>query len=143
MAEIELFAPDIGGELSAKIVEAPSNNPTNVIPSTSSWRIDCSWYLRPPGVVVGGSWRLQAMLEGLGSAPEFETTAITIPIDGRVEPLNYTQSIAFPAPQNTGGQDSVLYKVTVALAYRTLQNRPGPFAAFLDLGVLQVFHNQP
>jgi hypothetical protein len=145
VAQIEIFAPDITGELSAVIVEVPSNQPTNVIPSTSTWQIDCTWLLEPPGSIVGGSWRLQAVVEGLGSAVELETAPLVVAIDGRVRPATYNQSIVFPAPQTAllGAQDSVLLKVGVALTYRTLANKPGPLAAFLDLGVLQVFANQP
>jgi hypothetical protein len=145
MAQIELFGPDISGQFTAVVVEDPTNTPTNVIPSDSAWRIDCEWFLTPPGKIVGGSWRLQAIVEGLGTATEFETAAVTVPIDGRVQPPgpNYTQSINFPPPQAVLGasQDSVLLKVGVALTYRTLQNTPGPFAAFLDLGVIQVYRN--
>lgn len=144
MAQIEIFAPDITGELSAVIVEAPSNAPTNVIPSTSDFRIECTWHLQPPGSIVGGTWRLQAIVEGLGTALETETVPINIPIDGRVFPQVYTQNILFPSPQTAvGAQDAVLLKMGVALTYRTLQNNPGPLAAFLDLGVLQIFKNQP
>jgi hypothetical protein len=144
MAQIELVGPDITGTFNAVIVEVPTNAPTNVIPSDSAWRIDCDWFLAPPGKVVGGSWRLQAVIEGLGTAVEFETQPVTVPIDGRVTPPGprYTQSINFPPPQNVlGAQDSVLLSVGIALTYRTLANTPGPFAAFLDLGVVQVYRN--
>lgn len=145
MAQMELLAPSISGEFSAVIVEVPANAPTNVIPSSSAWRIDCSWFLAPPGNIVGGSWRLQAVVEGLGKAVEFETAPITVAIDGRVTPPgpDYQQSILFPGPQAAliGAQDSVLLKVGVALTYRTPANVPGPLAAFLELGVLQIFKN--
>jgi hypothetical protein len=143
MAQIELLAPDITGTFSAVTVEDPSNTPTNVIPSSSSWRIDCEWFLAPPGGVVGGSWRLQAVIEGLGTAVELESPPIPVLIDGRETPPDppYTQSINFPGPQTAllGAQDSVLLKIGVALTHRKLNNNPGPFAAFLDLGVLQIF----
>lgn len=146
MAQIEILGPQITGELNARIVEVPANAPTNVIPSTSAWRIECEWFLAPPGAVVGGSWRLQAFLEGQGTGPESETAPIVVPIDGRVTPPgpSYRRNIEFPAPQALpGGVDQVIYRVSVALTYRTLQNRPGPFAALLDLGMLQIFRNEP
>ena len=144
MAQIEIFGPDISGELTATIVEVPANAPNIVIPSTSDWRIECEWFLRPPGAVVGGEWRLQAFLEGQGARREFQTPPIVVAIDGRVSPPGptYTQNIEFPAPQAVPvGEDQVLYRVSVALTYRTLQNRPGPFAALLDLGIVQIFRN--
>jgi hypothetical protein len=144
VAQIELFGPDITGTFTATIVEVPSNAPTNVIPSDSSFRIDCDWFLEPPGKVVGGTWRIQAFLEALGNAPEIDSAPVAVAIDGRVTPPgpNYTQSLDFPAPQNLpAGQDSVLYKVGVALTYRTLAGTPGPFAAFVDLGVVEIFLN--
>lgn len=143
MADIEIALPDITGKFTAVIVEVPANNPVTVIPSTSAWQIDCEWFLEPPGKVVGGTWQLQAIVEGLGNAPEFETAPQVVPIDGRVTPPgpSYKHSINFPPPQAVGAQESVLLKVGVALTYRAPNNTPGPFAAFLDLGVLQVFRN--
>lgn len=144
MAQIEILGPDVTGDFQAVVVEVPTNQPTNVIPSNGAWQIDCEWFLRPPGQVIGGSWRLQAVIEGLGTAIETETQPVTVPIDGRVTPPgpNYTTTIPLPPPANVlGNQDSVLLKVGVALTYRTLNNRPGPFAAFLDLGVAQIYRN--
>jgi hypothetical protein len=137
--EIELLAPSIDGTLSATIVDVASNAPSNVIPQDKEWRIDCVWFLNAAGVVVGGNWGLQAVIEGLGTAPEFQTPRLVVPIDGRVFPSTYNQSITFPPPQDIGTEDAALFKVGVALTYRTPAGTPGPLAAFLDLGVVEIF----
>lgn len=148
MAEIEFAAPNITGTLKGTIVEIPTNAPGNVIPSTSSWRVDTSWFLTPPGKIVGGTWRVQVIVEGLGSAPEGETVQQVVAIDGRTTPPgpDYTSSFTFSPAQNNAllqGKDSVLLQVTVALTYRAPNGSAGPFAAFLDLGLVELFKNQP
>jgi hypothetical protein len=146
--------PPVGitGQFEANVIDPSGNVPTNVIRITDVWRVDCSWYI--DGLLassLGGQWRLQVVLEGLGSALEGETVVTAPPpianwptapnLDGRTGPGNpYTHSFSFgPGVPGLGGQPSVLGNVGVALTYIDAANTPGPIAAFVDLGVVQFF----
>lgn len=152
MAVVDIPVLPLNGRFQAEVIDPVGDAPTNVIRISDPWRVDCSWWLGGPlASVIGGQWRLQVVLEGLGSAVEGETP-VTAPapsaawptapnLDGRTGPANpYEHSFQFgPGFPGLGGQPSVLVNVGVALTYLDAAANPGPIAAFLDLGVVQFF----
>jgi hypothetical protein len=137
----------VSGQFQADLVDPQGNVPTNVFRTGDQLGVDCSWFLQGAlASSLGGSWRAQLTLEGLGTAIE-----ITFPaappnpgpavLDGRTGQANpYRHRIREPlSTAMLGGQPSVLAKVGIALTYRDAANTPGPIAAFVDLGVVQIF----
>jgi hypothetical protein len=136
----------VSGQFQAQVVDPQGNQPTNVIRTGELLGIDCRWFI--DGALassLGGQWRLQVVFEGLGTAVEFSGPS-TAPVpqailDGRTGSGSpYTHEFRIPMTNAIlGGQSSVLAKVGVALTYIDAANTPGPIAAFVDLGVVQIF----
>jgi hypothetical protein len=143
--QVEIPVPAINGQLQAEVFDPTGVSPLNVVRNSTGFRIDCQWWIDGPlANVLGGSWRVQAFLEGRGTQVEI-TVPVTapIPLDGRTGPPPnpvYGHNFQFPPGAiNLGGQPAILMDAGIALTYLTVANTPGPIAGFVDLGVVQVF----
>jgi hypothetical protein len=150
MAVMDIPPIGVSGRFEANLVD-----PLGVVPPSNVYRIgdqlgvDCDWFI--DGALassLGGQWRVQLTLEGRGTA--LEVTRPPVPptpgpaaLDGRTGPPpapGYRHQ--FREALNAGilgGQPSILVSVGVALTYIDAANTPGPIAAFIDLGVVQIF----
>jgi hypothetical protein len=61
----------VSGQFEANLVDPQGNVPTNVFRTGDQLGVDCSWFLQGAlASSLGGSWRAQLTLEGLGTAVE-------------------------------------------------------------------------
>jgi hypothetical protein len=151
--QIELPAGVFAGQFTANIVErGPSPvAPTRVIRNDQQWAIECEWTL--DGLLapaLDGTWSLQAVVEGLGTAVEITRAPVAVPLSAAPPfplPRQYAQDIVFnPGDVSLGGQPSVLARVGVALTYQFpvgVGGQPGPIATFLELGAVQIYDGTP
>lgn len=141
MAQMDISFPPLAGELAAEIVDPSGVSPVTVVYNDVGFQVHCHWHVDPPaGSMLGGTWGIQLIAEGLGSAIEGQTFVNSVVIDGRETPpdAEYEQTFSI-ANLPLGGQPSILLELGVALTYRDTAGDPGPIAAFLDLGVIQVY----
>jgi hypothetical protein len=146
---IELPAGVFSGQFNAEIVEGGPSPvpPTRVIRTDQQWKIECTWTL--DGLLapaLDGTWAVQAVVEGLGTAVELTRAPQSVPLSAAPPfplPRQYAQDIVFaPNSIGLGGQPSVMARVGVALTYKFpvgIGGQPGPIATFLELGVVQIY----
>lgn len=146
---IELPVGVFSGSFEAEIVEVGPNvvAPTTVIRTDQTWKIACEWSL--DGLLapaLDGTWSVQAVVEGLGTAVEITRAPQQVPLNAAAPfplPRNYALDVVFaPGSVNLGGQPSVMARVGVALTYRFpvgIGGQPGPIATFLELGAIQIY----
>jgi hypothetical protein len=139
----------VTGSFTANIVEQGANPPEvlGVIRRNQAWRVACSWSI--DGVLapaLDGTWSVQVVIEGLGSAVEFTRAPVQVPLSSAPNlplPRNYAVNVDFPAGSvGLGGQPSVLARVGVMLTYEfppAVGGGPGPFATFIELGPIQIY----
>lgn len=128
--QFEAFVHDLGGA------------PINVIRRSEEWHIHCSWFIEG-GLAssLGGRWEVSAALEAIGPGVEFVTAIQNVTLDGRTGAATpYNATIVFPANSiNLTGLQKVPFKVVGLLNYDDAALNPGPMAAFVDLGVVQIY----
>ena len=155
MASIQLPIPSpliTSGSFAADILDPVSGNPTRVIRTEDAWSVRAEWSLQGPVVaILGGRWRLQVALESIGNqgvemvSPPVLVNYASGSLTGVApnETMSFAASVNFAAgtPSIAGAPD-VAYHVSALLTYITPANSPGPFAAVVDLGLIQVFDSQ-
>jgi hypothetical protein len=146
---IELPAGVFSGTFEAQIVEVGPGAvaPKEVIRTDEQWKIACKWTL--DGLLapaLDGTWAIQAVVEGLGTAVELTRAPEQVPLSSAAPfplPRSYAHDVVFnPGSVGLGGQPSVMARVGVALTYRfppSAGGNPGPIATFLELGVVQIY----
>lgn len=145
MATVEIQTPTLTGSLDADFVDLSGNGQPNIVRSTEAMTIDARWYIDGSlAPSLAGTWYLQAQFQSSDDVVgEFRRppTPISIALDGRHGPSSpYTSSISLPAGSfSLNGRDSQVYDVTVTLNYHDVNGNPGPMAAFVALGKLQVY----
>jgi len=155
MASIQLPIPSpliTSGNFTADILDPVSGNPTRVIRTEDPWSVSAEWDLQGPVVaILGGRWRLQVALESIGNQgvemvapPVFVNySAGTLTGVAPNERMSFAASVAFaPGTPSLGGAPDVAYHLSALLTYTTPAGAPGPFAAVIDLGLVQVFDSQ-
>jgi hypothetical protein len=152
MSTIQLPVPSpliSGGDFTATVLDPGSGTPTTVIRTEDAWAVSAEWYLEGPIVsILNGSWRLQVALESIGNQG---TEMVSPPVfvaygSGTLsgvypnQKMSFTSAVNFPAgtPPLAGAPD-VAYHVSAMLTYLTPASTPGPFAAVIDLGLVQIF----
>lgn len=152
MATIQLPIPSpliTSGDFTAIVRDPGSGTPTAVIRTEDAWSVKADWHLEGPVVaILGGRWRLQVALESIGNqgvemvAPPVFTDYTAGALTG-VYPnqrMSFTSSVPFAAGTPTlGGAPDVAYHASALLTYLTPAGTPGPFAAVIDLGLIQIF----
>lgn len=152
MATMQLPVPNpliSAGEFTAVVQDPGSGNPTSVIRTEDPWSVQADWYVEGPVVaILDGRWRLQVALESIGDqgvemvAPPVFVDYLSGTLSG-VYPnqrMSFSASVAFPPGTPTlGGAPDVAYHATALLTYLTPAGTPGPFAAVVDLGIIQIF----
>ncbi len=146
---IELPAGVFSGTFEANIVEVGPGvvAPTTVVRTDETWKIACKWDL--DGLLapaLDGTWSVQAVVEGLGTAVEITRPPEDVPLSAAPPfplPRKYAHDVVFaPGSVGLGGQPSVMARVGVALTYRFpvgIGGHPGPIATFLELGAIQIY----
>jgi hypothetical protein len=146
---IELPTGVFNGTFEAEIVEVGPSPvaPTRVIRTDETWKVACKWSLN--GLLapaLDGTWAVQVVVEGLGTAVEITRPAESVPLSAAAPfplPRTYAHDVVFaPGSINLNGQPSVMARVGVALTYKFpvgLGGHPGPIATFLELGVVQIY----
>ena len=120
----------------------------DVIGTGDPWAVHAEWYLEGPIVpLLNGRWRLQVALESIGDQGA-ETVAPAVLVDyasGTLSGVSPNQRMSFHAhvdlPADTqplGGAADVFHHCSAMLTYLTPANTPGPFAAVIDLGLVQI-----
>jgi len=128
---------DLTGEISAEIVDT-GGSPTDVVRTGDNWGVDVRWILSGNlQAMIGGSWRLRLTLDELGASTK---ELITIP-DLPLTPSNgdYAASIPVDPNQLQAVGAPRLFRALVTLQYLDLDGRPGPMAAYVDCGVVNLF----
>ena len=152
MATIQLPVPSpliTSGDFTANVLDPFSGNPTNVIRTEDAWSVKADWYLEGPIVaILNGRWRLQVALESIGNqGTEMVAPAVLVPYGAGTptgtypnQRMSFSASVNFPAgtPPLAGAPD-VAYHCSAMLTYLTPAGTPGPFAAVIDLGLVQIF----
>ncbi len=152
MATIQLPVPSpliSDGKFTADVLDPGSGAPSNVIRTEDPWRVRAEWYLEGSIVtILNGRWRLQVALESIGnqgtemvSAPVFVNYS-SGSLSGTFpnERMSFSASVTFPPGTPTlGGAPDVAYHASAMLTYLTPAGTPGPFAAVVDLGLIQIF----
>lgn len=155
MASIQLPIPSpliTSGSFTANVVDPGSGNPTSVIRTEDAWSVSAEWSLQGPVVaILGGTWRLQVALESIGNqgvemvSPQTLVNYASGTLTGVApnQTMSFSASVNFPpgTPSIAGAPD-VAYHVSALLTYITPANAPGPFAAVVDLGLVQIFDSQ-
>lgn len=155
MASIQLPIPSpliTGGTFSADVLDPGSGNPTRVIRTEDAWSVSAEWSLQGPVVaILGGRWRLQVALESIGNqgvemvSPQVLVNYASGTLTGVApnQTMSFAASVDFPAgtPSIAGAPD-VAYHVSALLTYVTPASAPGPFAAVVNLGLIQIFDSQ-
>lgn len=152
MATIQLPIPSpliTSGDFVAEVRDPASGTPTNVIRTEDPWAVSAQWRLEGPVVaILNGRWRLQVALESIGpqgtemiSAPVFVNySAGTLSGTSPNERMSFAATVPFaPGVPTLGGAPDVVYHASAMLTYLTPAGTPGPFAAVIDLGLIQVF----
>ena len=152
MATIQLPVPSpliTSGDFTATILDPGSGTPTTVIRTEDAWSVSASWYLEGPVVaILNGSWRLQVALESIGNqGTEMVAPAVFVTYGAGTltgvypnQRMSFNASVAFPAgTPSLGGAPDVAYHASAMLTYLTPAGTPGPFAAVIDLGLIQIF----
>jgi hypothetical protein len=144
MASIQLPIPSpliTSGDFTAEVRDPGSGAPTQVIRTEDAWSVYTEWNVKGPAVAI-----LDDRLEGdLGV--EMVTPAVLVPYStGSLsgvypnEKMSFSASVPFAAgTPPLGGQPDVPYHVTALLTFITPGATPGPFAAVVDLGLIQIF----
>ena len=152
MATIQLPVPSpliTSGDFTANVLDPGSGTPTNVIRTEDPWAVHAEWYLEGPIVpILNGRWRLQVALESIGNqGTEMVAPAVLVDYSsGTLSGVYPNQRMSFHAHVNfpagtppIGGAADVVYHCSAMLTYLTPANTPGPFAAVIDLGLVQIF----
>lgn len=157
MAKVDIDLNPGSGTFEATILD-PHGSPAGlatVIQVSDEWSVDCKWEITGVPVTFPGTWTLQIVLEGLGAAaPEFaatETVAMT-PLPNATQTATYSRNVLFgpnqPPPKRIdlpAGEDSISFQVTAVLTARmapvppATAGAPLPMAAYVDLGVVQIY----
>ena len=152
MATIQLPVPSpliTAGDFTANVLDPGSGTPTNVIRTEDAWSVKADWFLEGPIVpILNGRWRLQVALESIGNqGTEMVAPAVFVnhsagTLSGSYpnQRMSFTASVDFPAATPPlGGAPDVAYHCSAMLTYLTPAGTPGPFAAVIDLGPVQIF----
>ena len=152
MASIQLPVPSpliTSGDFTANVLDPGSGAPTTVIRTEDAWSVSASWYLEGPVVaILNGSWRLQVALETIGNqGTEMVSPSVFVSYSAGTlsgiypnERMSFSASVPFPAgTPPLGGAPDVAYHASAMLTYLTPAGTPGPFAAVIDLGLIQIF----
>jgi hypothetical protein len=152
MATIQLPVPSpliSAGDFTATVLDPGSGTPTTVIRTEDAWSVRTSWYLEGPIVaLLNGRWRLQVALESIGNqGTEMVSPSVFVNYSAGTltgvypnQRMSFDASVAFPAgTPPLGGAPDVAYHVSAMLTYLTPAGAPGPFAAVIDLGLIQIF----
>jgi hypothetical protein len=152
MASIQLPIPSpliTSGDFTAEVRDPGSGAPTQVIRTEDAWSVYTEWNVKGPAVaILDGTWRLQVALESIGNlGVEMVTPAVLVPYStGSLsgvypnEKMSFSASVPFAAgTPPLGGQPDVPYHVSALLTFITPGATPGPFAAVVDLGLIQIF----
>jgi hypothetical protein len=137
------------GDFTANVLDPFSGTPTNVIRKEDAWAVHAEWYLEGPIVaILNGRWRLQVALESIGNqGTEMVAPAVLVDYSAGIlsgtypnQRMSFHAHVNFPAgTPPTGGAPDVVYHCSAMLTYLTPAGTPGPFAAVIDLGLIQVF----
>jgi hypothetical protein len=148
MPIVEIQTPTVSGKFEAKLVDVAGNGNIDIVRANEEWKIDASWYLDGTfAPAITGTWHLQAQVQGSDDVvTEFRQPAVPHSITLNTSMIGpgspYTDSIVFPAGQFTPlltSVDSIVLDVVVTLNFRNPDGTPGPMAAFVDLGKVQVY----
>lgn len=152
MASIQLPIPSpliTSGDFTAQVQDPGSGAPTTVIRTEDAWSVSAEWYLEGPVVaILNGRWRLQVALESIGNqgvemvAPSVFVNYGSGTLSGvyPAQRMSFAASVPFAAgTPPLGGAPDVAYHASALLTYLTPAGTPGPFAAVIDLGLIQIF----
>ena len=155
MASIQLPIPSpliTSGDFTADVLDPVGGVPVRVIRTEDPWSVRAEWNVQGPVVaILGGTWRLQVALESIGNqGVEMVSPDVLVPyasgtLTGTApnERMSFTSSVDFAAgTPSIGGAPDVAYHVSALLTHITPAGSPGPFAAVIDLGLIQVFDSQ-
>lgn len=145
--QIPVIVP-LTGEFDAHIHD-PSGTPINVIPTQTAWSVHGLWHMDGPiAPLLDGTWELRVSLESIGGGVEFTSAPVVVDYQTGATPgpntMSYSAFVNFPAGTPAlGAADSVPYHVVAHLFFKEPSGKPGPFAAAVDLGIVQVYDDQP
>ncbi len=110
--------------------------PSDIIQLDQSWNV---WFwFRTTGDlcnIMCGKWKLQVLLEKMGGGEtDFSPTEV---VDCVCGPNTYVKNIHIP-PRKV---DEGVYRVIATVRLHGPGGRPGPVAAFVDLGLVQFYED--
>jgi hypothetical protein len=137
----------LSGQFDAVVVD-PGGAPTNVIRTQDAWSVACTWHMDGPiAPLLAGTWELRVSLESIGGGPELTSAPLIVNYAaGTVvgNSVSFAGSINFPAGTPAlGASDTIPFQVVAHLFFKEPSSKPGPFAANVDLGVVQVYDDAP
>jgi hypothetical protein len=154
--EVSLSDPALSGGIEAEVYELggpTGHNATSIIRHDQDWGVKIKWYLEGTLVpFVCGYWCISLYFESMGSPAgpdhnqdEFDLrAAYEVKLDPCLKPDadgHYYYYYDFKVPKGTikPGHCGRPYKVVAAVTYKTLCNRPGPMAGFVEGPMIQFY----
>lgn len=132
--EIHNLAIALKGHIHATIYEEGGMEPTSIIHTDQSWRIEVEWSLTGGlANLLYGEWQVRVFFETLGPGKEF---ALPVPpATLKMKPCedggNYKHVFQFPAGTiNPKGMDSPLYDLGITVIAYDACGKPAPFHGF-------------
>jgi hypothetical protein len=151
--EVSLSNPALGGGIEAEVYEVGGAAPTNIIRADQDWGVNLKWYLKGTLVpFICGYWCVTLHFESIGSPKgpdhnedEFDLHAgYEIKLDPCKKPDahgHYWYEYDFKVPKGKikPGHCGRPYMVVAAITYKTMCNRPGPMAGFVQGPMIQFY----
>ena len=134
----------LNGSIGASITEVGGVNPIGILEADKPFQVNVNWTLSGPLTpFVAGTWHVSVFLESIGPGAELQVPlpSIAIPLTPGVGPVNYSHVVNVPANTVTVGPDGRPYKLVTTVTYRTVLNKPGPMAAFVEAPVVQFYRD--
>jgi hypothetical protein len=150
--EVSLSEPALEGGISAYVFEEGGVAPTNIIRTDQNWGVKIEWFLKGSLVpFICGYWCVSLHFESMGSpiGPDFNEDEFDLKTyELKLDPCKkldeygravYDYEFKVPAytikPEHCGRP----YKVVTSVTYKTICNKPGPMAGFVEGPMIQFY----
>lgn len=132
----------LAGTIDAFVSEVDGVEPTTIIDVRKAFKVHVNWTLE--GALtpyICGTWCVHIFLESIGDGPELNLPAepVRVPLHPDNGPKTYEAWIEVPAGTILPEHCSAPYKLVTTVTYRTVKDRPGPMAGFVEGAVLQFY----
>jgi len=154
--EVSLSNPALAGGIEAEVYEVGGVAPSSIIRADQDWGVKIKWFLEGTLVpFICGSWCITLYFESMGSpdGPDYNEdefdlhSKYEIKLDPCITPDDcgrYWYCYDFKVPKGTvkPGHCGRPYLLVTAITYKTMCDRPGPMAGFVQGPMIQFYEGK-